>query len=451
MNSTSRPTFKHLKRTALAAAIGLAAFTGVLAQDDLSGEITVLGFGLGDEIATVRHELFLEQNPNVTVTPVEGALDEQQFLTSVASGSPPDVVNMDRGNIGTYAARGALMPLTECIEEQGINMEDFRQSAVDQVTVNGEVYGLPQFNSVRVLMINTAAVEEAGLTVEDINTSDWEALNEVNEALTRVEDGTLTRIGFDPKIPEFLPLWVAANGGMMLSEDGRTAMLNSPEVVEALEQAVGMIEPAGGNAPFLDFRGTWDFFGENNQIVADQIGAWPMEDWYLGFLAGTSPDAPVAFAPFLDREGNPVTLVTGSAFAIPTGAPNADAACEYIATMTSAEAWIAAAQERARLRAESGRVNSGVYTGNRVADETIFGEIVQPTGRENFDAGIELLVSLQDAGVAVAANPAGAEFTQAWQDAVNRVLNGEQTAQEALDQAQEEAQAALDEGWSSVE
>jgi hypothetical protein len=33
-------------------------------------------------------------------------------------------------------------------------------------------------------------------------------------------------------------------------------------------------------------------------------------------------------------------------------------------------------------------------------------------------------------------------------DAANRVLNGEQTAQEALDQAQAEAQAALDEAWS---
>ena len=36
----------------------------------------------------------------------------------------------------------------------------------------------------------------------------------------------------------------------------------------------------------------------------------------------------------------------------------------------------------------------------------------------------------------------------AWQDAVNRVLNGQQEPGEAMKQAQEEAQAALDEAWA---
>jgi multiple sugar transport system substrate-binding protein len=49
------------------------------------------------------------------------------------------------------------------------------------------------------------------------------------------------------------------------------------------------------------------------------------------------------------------------------------------------------------------------------------------------------------------ANPADAEFKTAWQDAVNRVLNGQQTPQEAMDQAQEEAQAALDAAWANAE
>jgi len=47
------------------------------------------------------------------------------------------------------------------------------------------------------------------------------------------------------------------------------------------------------------------------------------------------------------------------------------------------------------------------------------------------------------------ANPADAEFKTAWQDAVNRVLNGQQQPQAALDQAQKEAQAALDKAWDN--
>lgn len=77
----------------------------------------------------------------------------------------------------------------------------------------------------------------------------------------------------------------------------------------------------------------------------------------------------------------------------------------------------------------------------------IFGELVQPSGDAKFDDAVQVILSVQDAAFSIPANPAGAEFRQAWTDAVNRVLNGEQSAQEALDQAQQEAQAALDAAW----
>jgi multiple sugar transport system substrate-binding protein len=444
------PVSKSMKRTVflLVAVYVVALGTVAQAQEDISGSVSILGFGLGDEIATARVDYFSEQYPNVELNFTEGGLDEQQFLTSVASGTPPDVVNLDRAVLSTYAVRGALTPLTECIDSMGIDMSQYREVAVNEVTVDGEVYGIPQFYNNIMLIINTQALEDAGLTLDDVNTADWDSIVALNEALTRVEDGTLTRIGFDPKLPEFFPLWARANGVSLLSDDGRTAQLNSPEAVEALEFAVSLHEAAGGRADFMAFRDTWDFFGGENQMVSDQLGAFPMEQWYMNVLADVAPDAPLAFAPFTDREGNPLSFATGTAWAIPTGAANPEAACAFIKTMTSPEAWMAAAQERADLRAEAGTINTGVYTGNQVADEQIFGDIVQPSGNEAFDHGVEVILSLQENAFAVPANPAGNEFRQAWMDAVNRVLNGEQTAQEALDQAQAEAQAALDEAWS---
>ncbi len=49
------------------------------------------------------------------VTINTGDLDAQQFLTAVSSGNPPDLVNMSRQLIGTYAAKGAIQPLDQCI------------------------------------------------------------------------------------------------------------------------------------------------------------------------------------------------------------------------------------------------------------------------------------------------------------------------------------------------
>jgi len=197
---------------ALALSIPLASL--VKAQDDVSGPLTILGFSTGDEIATERVDLFKEQYPNVEVTFTEGGLDKQQFLTAVASGNPPDLVYVSRDVLSTYAARGALMPLTECIANNEIDMSQFRQVAVDQVTVNGVVYGIPEFFNSIMLIINTKALDDAGLTLDDVDTSDWESLSALNDKLTVGTGNDLTRIGFDPKLPEFLPLWAKANGAI---------------------------------------------------------------------------------------------------------------------------------------------------------------------------------------------------------------------------------------------
>lgn len=428
----------------------LTLIVPVQAQDEASGDLDFMGFGLGDEIATERVADAQEQLPNVTFNFTEGGFDAQQFLTAFASGNPPDIVYVDRQTLGTYAANGTFMPLDECIASHEIDMSQYRDVAVQEVTVDGQVYGIPEFFNNLLLIINTKAVEDAGLTLDDISTTDWDKLTELNAAMTVGSGNDLTRMGFDTKLPEFLPLWVKANGGAMLSDDGRTATLNSPEVVAALEFAVSIYDQQGGFASMKAFRDTWDFFGGNNQVVADQIGFWPMEQWYMNFLAGTTPDAPVAFKAFTDKEGNPLSYATGSAWAIPVGSGNPEAACEFAKAMTSVDAWVRAATTRAEMRAESGAINTGVYTANRLADEAIFdGGIVTPIENEAFQAGVDVVLSLQDNSFAMPANPAGAEFRQAWQDAVNRVLNGEQTAQEALDQAQTEAQAALDAAWAN--
>jgi multiple sugar transport system substrate-binding protein len=436
--------------TLLVVLVSMLSLTVGMAQDEeISGTLNILGFSLPDEIATVRVDQFREQYPDVEVNITEGALDTQQFLTSVVSGNSPDLIYTNRDDLSTFAGRGALMPLDECIANMGVEMSMYREAAVQQVTVDGQVYGIPEFFNVILLIANNAALEEAGLTVEDLDTSDWENITALNEALTVVEDGEVTRIGFDPKLPEFLPLWAMANGVSLISEDGRTAQLNDPAVVEALEFANSLHELAGGRQDFLAFRDTWDFFGAENQVAADQIGVWPMEQWYINVLAGSSPDAPAVFAPFRDREGEILTFATGNTWAIPASSSNPEAACAFAVTMTATETWVAAAEERARLREEAGTTNTGVYTGNREADEIIFGEIVAPGTSEIFDNGVSVALEVMDHAFSIPANPAGAEFRQAWQDAVNRVLNGEQTAQEALDQAQEEAQAALDAAWET--
>jgi multiple sugar transport system substrate-binding protein len=410
----------------------------------VSGTLSTFGFSLPDEIATTRVDTFKKAYPQVQVKITEGGFDEQQFLSAVASGAPPDLVYVDREIIGTYAARGAILPLDECVSSAQIDMGQYRPAAVQQVTVNGKVYGIPEFYSVRVMMINNKAVKEAGLSPAEVDTTDWSKLAGVAEKLTVTKGGKLQRIGFDPKIPEFLPMWVKANGGALLSDDGKTAQLNDPKVVEALTTTAAIVQANGGWNKLKGLRDSFDFFGAKNQFAKDQLGAFPMEDWYLNVLAEASPGVDISVTPFKDRQGNPLTFVTGSAWAIPKGAKNPDAACRFAKTMTEASTWVAAAKARSEARAKKNLPFTGLYSGNKVADEQVFGEVYKPSGEAKFDDAVQTVLGVQDVAFATPPSPAAAEFQKAWQDAVNRVLTGQMEPAEALERAQREAQAALD-------
>ena len=417
------------------------------ADAKVSGTLGIMGFGTEDDVATTRLQRAKGVLGDVTVKLTEGELDRQQFLGSVASGKPPALIYATRSLIGTFASKGAVIPLTDCIEGEGIDTDAFVDSALEEVTFDDQVYGIPEFNVVQILQANSDLLDQAGVTVEDLNGSDWDAIGAANQKMSVTEGNRVQVIGYDSKLPEFLPLWVHGNGGSMISDDGRTATLDSPEVVEALEFAVGIYDAQGGFGAVKAFRDTADFFGDQNQFATGTLGAMPMEQWYVNVLNGVSPGVHMAFDAMRDRNGGPIAWASGQAWAIPTGSPNPEAACRFAKTMTETDSWVAAAEQRVKQRGGGEGIFTGLLTGNEEADEAVR-TMVKPSGSEVWDAAIEATYLANDHTFSMPANPAGDEFETAWQDAVNRVLNGQQDPEEAMAQAQKEAQQALDDAWA---
>jgi multiple sugar transport system substrate-binding protein len=417
-----------------------ASSGGAAAKPKAGDTLTLLGFGEGDDVAKARAAIARKALAPAKVKSPEGEFNDQQFLASVASGDVPDLVYIEREKVGTYAAKGAFQSLDSCISSQKIDMSQYRDAAVKSVTYDGQVYGIPEFLINRVMIIDSAAAKQAGVAASDISSTDWDKLKQTVRKLTRTSDGKLQQIGFDPKIPEYFPMWAKANGADIISADGKTAHLDDPKVVEALEYTVGLINEQGGWNRFKSFRDTWDFFGEGNQVAKDQIGAWPMEDWYLNVLSDVSPKVKITTAPFTDRQGRPIDYATGSAWAIPRGAKHPELACLWAKTMTSVDAWMAAAQARVKSRGQA--KFTGLHTANEAADERIAREL-KPAGTE-WSQARETVDKVQDAAFSLPASAAGVEIRTAWEGAINRVLAGKQTAAEALKQAQGEAQQALD-------
>jgi multiple sugar transport system substrate-binding protein len=401
-----------------------------------------------DEIGTERIEYFMELNPDVNATFSETGFDEAAFLTALQTDQPPDVVSMDTALLGTYVARGVLAPVDDCMAQYGVDPANIYESVRNQATIDGQMYGIPQFMTTMNWLINESAFTDAGLDPATFDWSDWDAIRSANEAMAKAE-GQVTALGIDPKVPEFLPLWAKANGVDMLSADGMTAQLDQPQVVEALQLAVDLVNAHGSASAFNDFRTTWDFFGENNQFATDQVGAHPMEQWYLNVLAGSSTDADVLAMPFVDREGNGLTMATGSALGITSAAKNPEAACAFIVTMTHESAWVRAAEERRRLAEEAGEANTGVFIANRSATERIFSEIAPPDQiPAPWGANAQVYLDNWENAFAIPASPAYASIffgnESIVAQAVARALEGEDP-QTVLTEANQEAQAAIDE------
>ncbi|MEJ7748478.1 MAG: extracellular solute-binding protein [Candidatus Limnocylindrales bacterium] len=425
------------------ASASAAASTAPIAA---SGEIFAFGvsYETSDVIAKARVDLFKEKYPDVNVTFSESGFDSQGFLTALQSSDPPDVVRISRDRLGTYVTRGVLEPATDCIAAAGVNMGDYREAAVNQVTMDGVVYGMPEFYWVSNWLVDNDLFTAAGVDPATWDVSNWDQIAAANQALI---DKTDTKVGIDPKVSDNgdrFPMWVRAAGGAMLSDDGKESLLDTPEVAEALTFTKSLLDAQGGLVKFKDALGqTGDFFGEENGFVGDLEGAFPMQQWYLNVLAGASPDTKFTAKPFLGKDGQPAALAEGDVLAITSASDNKDAACAFITTMTSTEAWVAAATQRA-ADTEAGSIQTGTSTANKAAEEEIFGSIVDVGDNATFKAALDAYVGTFDAAFALPASPAAEEFRQAWIDGVNAALTGEKEPAAAMQDADRVAQDAID-------
>ena len=76
-----------------------------------------------------------------------------------------------------------------------------------EVTVSGKIFGIPEFYNTRNILVNGSALTQAGLSLSDVSTTDWNKLHTTAQRLYQSKGSHVSRIGFDPKLPEFLPLW----------------------------------------------------------------------------------------------------------------------------------------------------------------------------------------------------------------------------------------------------
>jgi multiple sugar transport system substrate-binding protein len=429
---------------AAAFAAVIAGTAGARTDTRTAGTLDIYGYGPGDDVQENRATYAAQQLDGVTIKREAPSFDDQAFLTRLASGNVPDLVRMGRPSLALYAAKGVLQPVDQCVA--GVKSQ-YRKGAMRALTYKGHIYGLPEFTNQVTMVVNTQAFKEAGVSLKNAQTKNLGLLLRTAKKLTKFDsNGNLTRIGFDPKIDSGFgfPLWVKYFGGNVISNDGLHAQINTHAAVRALNFTTAVINAEGGWNKFVAYRNTFDFFGKGNPLAKDQLGFWPMESFIYNVFANNSPNQGIAARYFTNAKGGPISVFSGNGWAIPKASGNPQAACDYMKAVTSVQAWLYAGSKRLNVRKAAGQAFTGLYTANTVADKKLYEDVYHVTGGgAQYDDVVKYLVNASKYGFELPPTPAGAQFSNAYNSAVQRVLTGQQSIKAALAQAQKEAQAAI--------
>ena len=176
-----------------------------------SGEktvVTVWHMYAEDEEVTKPHQRLLQwaENYNATNTDnievvVSGAKTADVIMTTIASGSTPDIFQNYWNNAPTWANNGALYDLTEFVNggDAEWNKDDFIDAAWDVCTYEDKVYSIPFTYSSTFLFYNKDMLAEAGW--EEFPKTMDELIQCIDDCTKVGADGSIEQMGLIPDYP----------------------------------------------------------------------------------------------------------------------------------------------------------------------------------------------------------------------------------------------------------
>ena len=307
--------------------------TSSAASEETNGEkveLTMWGGWNGDQIGQLEEQLekFNSSQDRIHVTYTAQDTMEQKLLTAIASGDVPDIVLWDRFNTSLYAPKGALMPLDDYVAKDNLDLGQFYEPAVDELTSGGKLYGIPLTVDTRVLFYNKDMFEEAG--VDPASITDWNSLEEAAVKLTKWEGDVLTQAGFSLKDTGLFSTWIGQAGGSMVDETQNPPVttFNSEEGLEVINFWDKLLnEDKVYQLGFVDGFGGDGF--KAGKVAMTFNGPWVLEQYKeagINFGVIEPPAGP---------NGDKHVMMGGFGLAIPNQAKHPDEAWEFIKWWTT--------------------------------------------------------------------------------------------------------------------
>ena len=175
-------------------------------------------------------DAYTKEHPNVEFEAVPAGWDGyfDKLSTQAASGSMPDIVQMDYLYITTYAKNDSLADLQPYIDDGTIDVSGIDENLLNTGKINDTMAGLVLSSSEVAIGYNPDVLKEAGL---DEPTADW-TWEDFEEMGTKLKDaGVKDAISLDPtEDTNFFNYWVRQHGESLFSEDNKSLGFDDDQI-----------------------------------------------------------------------------------------------------------------------------------------------------------------------------------------------------------------------------
>lgn len=361
-------------------------------------------------------EEFKKDNPDVEIkmTEVPGEEFASKMTAAITAGTVPDLVYIFTENQAGLLATGGFDPVPEGLVDE----DDFFEAIWNNSVVDDTAYGVPWYSYANMLIYRKDLAEKAGVEAP----KNWDEQLEFGKALKAqgVEFPFALAVNYDQYTAGQVNVMAVQNGGSMISDDLSEWTINDPKVVEALEYWSGLVKDGLSSADGPEFLDTvpWSSEGKNGAIVDG--GPW-FASWFDDANGAGWGAEHLAYAPNpVGPSGDAASTAGGGSWFVPSDGENKDAAWKFVRFMSEPSSqvkWYEIFKNMPALKA--------------AWDEPeMKGDPLLESVRESLEVGVS------QPNV-----PTWSQVGEVIGQQIERVVRGDVSAKEALDEAQKQAEA----------
>lgn len=378
-------------------------------------------------------DAYTAENPDVEfeATPAgwEGYFDK--LSTQAASGSMPDIIQMDYLYIATYAKNNSLADLSEFVEDGTLDMSNVEESTLKTGEIDGKLAGIVAGTNALAVTYNPDVLKEVGIEAptDDWTWDDYIKLNTEVSKAKGTESALTATIGPCGDM-NFFNYFVRQHGETLFNEDGTGLGFDDDSITADYFQMWADMTEADV-APDPDEQSQIATLGiETLPIVTNEAATTLEWNTYPNKVAGTNDKLKLALMPGAN-ENNAMWLKPGMFWSVSETSKVKEECAKFINWMINSE------EANDIIMAER-----GVPISSEIRDYMVNSGKMSTTQTEMFEY-VDKVTEI--AGKCPSADPGGiAEINKAFNDAGNSVQYGQATAEEAAKTFRKQATEILE-------